>query len=1471
MYKEKSKAKKIVKRICASVLLLCMIVALFPGKEMNQGSYAVAAEAEGKVTRGVVESLGQLPQYNNQENNAAERGTADNPFVILEIVPYEEYAEFGYLISGCEPVAVEDMYGRSEMTTIKSLNDAYIEQKTAYFFSDEPEGDINNYDNGGVSTSSAAGKIFEGYYEYVGTGKGNLLRTIESKQESTAETKTENVVNGTESVDDTEESIPETETETKTVVTFTKSDQGDFIWHTVNEFEKEDYAGISFTDKTDKALSNEDVGTRFYTTRTATDSDIVTTATTYYDYDNYDHFLTNTLGLEPEQADNYSIVIKTITPAELNNTQEWINYADLIYLSPKSHVGGLPEIWKKYNRLGKTSDVTNYAANAYETNDFSWDTTLKLYNKITAETDFAAIVMDDGVYNAGLTSATQKNVTTKVYDWNLRDTGATASFTASKNNVYKLSVMLLSMDSSLFKSIYLDGENPLIQDGNLTLQTGDAANYWSVQSFFLVQNAVDASNTWNHWTSTDFWNNYHSTANFTGEAYKYWVQDRVFTYKGDTSIAQIYASTSLPSGKEGSIFTDFSQYIKNLGKTEATSSDAVRYILNIGGANVTPNYPDKIRVLDIEPCVGLNTSYQPDWVLTENYIRMLLPQFTGEIEIVHQTTAEFNGKTDDLNNEYQMIYLGLDTGAYNTKYMSIQLNNNSWVSGKFPDWNDNSLDGKIYLHTGDKLFGGQYDTDSRTRSIKFLWSITNNSNVESTEMRFPGNDITTKKKTELANFIAAGYPVVAEKYLYNQEKNLIDEKSNIYAFFEELSGKKGNGIYSTTDTTGILNAVASINAGVTFTVLPAEYNGETNGAVIANPNYLPMDSGRSYLSFGFSVNQEGYSYHIYVDQDRNSKFEAGEVVYSSTASVGDNYYKYRLANSLIGLMQWKIEVYRTDNEAIRFVETGCSAAKNNSGNKKEINVLQIMPKDASYDGYLNLEESSLFKKYYENLADYSVTVKTITLTEYESYFKDSNFSYDMSAEINDENPKNLDKLKGNLENYNMIIVGFGDAYGSKDLSNTNGAVDYLKYYVAQGKSILFTHDLTSMYNLVKSGKSEPFGYTPNKSLRDIMGMNRYRAVSNQLSQTERNQIIAYQSANSTDYDWINSEAKHGFTYYALKRLGWNNSGTNENLQNGYKVPYRYMVTNPNGESICGASELAKKTGFNNNNDITTKASKLNEGQITVYPYKIDDSLSIARTHGQWYELNLEDDDVTVWYTLDYDGGPTAWQGGDSNKDGTALTYAASPNDAANNYYIYSKGNVFYSGVGHSTVTGDMEAKLFVNTMIAAYRAAYEPPVIEITNQEAVMTTNQYYTIELMQEFNSASPVGIGDENQQEAEVFEDTLENEYTVKFMPVEFNVVTTQLECTIQYEDGTYIDKIKSADGTEIIADASTHKFKGLQNGQEYTLVYKKKYLSDWTDAEGTHTKRREIIFNINNNKSAAVNTTKLNMTVQPLFQLD
>lgn len=101
------------------------------------------------MTRGVVDQIEQIPESkrNIYDANAAaaKLGTRENPFLILEIVPYEEYAEFGYQISGCEPVNVEDMrYGNADINTVKTITGAKCEMKTAYFSRMSQKGTFQN-------------------------------------------------------------------------------------------------------------------------------------------------------------------------------------------------------------------------------------------------------------------------------------------------------------------------------------------------------------------------------------------------------------------------------------------------------------------------------------------------------------------------------------------------------------------------------------------------------------------------------------------------------------------------------------------------------------------------------------------------------------------------------------------------------------------------------------------------------------------------------------------------------------------------------------------------------------------------------------------------------------------------------------------------------------------------------------------------------------------------------------------------------------------------------------------------------------------------------------------------------------------------------------------------------------------------------------------------------------------------------
>lgn len=1487
-----SRNKRIASAVCMlGVLVVCLGVVGYRNK-------LKADEKLPVMTRGVVDQIEQIPESkrNIYDANAAaaKLGTRENPFLILEIVPYEEYAEFGYQISGCEPVNVEDMrYGNADINTVKTITGAKCEMKTAYFFPDEPEGDISKYSgNMRVCEDGMKDAEYTGYYERVKDGEGTFVQKIVKGED------------GNESL------------------SFVRQDHGNIIWHTVNDFEKSDDKDQTFDEKTDRELTNE--GDRIYTKRKSTgdkSKDNINVTNNYYLYKNNDYFLKDSIGCKTqEEADNYSVIIKTITPEELNAQPKWADYADLYVVSPKMHSGedNIRTIWKRHNRYGKHSSVSSYTNGFNGSKDISWDVVTKMYKKINQEENYAPIFMDSGVYIATQGSLSGgKPVTFHILDWNMNPTIYTYKDTGYNNNMYKLAVMLFSMDAQLFQRLYLDGgEDALIQvekidgveTGVFTAQTGDARAYWSKFTFLPsdVDGRVIGENWYHYWTKLDKWETYKTAGEITSDENQGYLNGRMFVFKGDKTSTQDFGTGTVPASDPKSKFTDFKEFTGNDPK--ATPADAVRYIL---GYKTSKDHVDgELRILDIEPCYDRKNGYS----LKKSYIQLMIPNFIGDIKITHMTTAEFIGSTEDLNSKYNMIYLGLDQGAYNLVEKDVTYKdadgNVKWIKENQTVWNDTSMNGKIYFHTGDKMTSAEYSrSDGISRSVKFLWAGSGNNVIEDTTLRFPGNDITKIKKAELENFLHAGYPVVAVDDLYCLSDK-IDAGSNLADLVRE-SKKEKKTIYQTSDSNGLIAKVKEVCPKITFTKLPNEYQGTTssggkNDTSVSvddsQANYLDVDGfGRSKLDFGFQVTDvpsAQYQCKVYIDQNQDGKFEegladvdgsgdaddsddTGEVYYEGdvfTAGDGEqNITPVKLSKLYFGLIQWKIVVYRKDNPDIHFTRTGCSVAKNQTGQKREIKVLQIMPDtDTNNKGYLNLHENTLFTKYYNALNDYNITVVTTTVSKFqENYFGEKfvyDYSRDISAQKGNENPVKMStKQKELYHTYNMFILGFGDTFHKVNMSNKNGAIDFLKYFIASGKSVLFTHDFTSMHN-VNSGD---FGYSANTYLRDVMGMNRYKAVSGKLTESERKELLAYQAKHKYDtmtQTTVGSDGTlsttalgntQGFTYYAMKRLGWEKKNTDQ------IIPYRYMIRSyKNDEYICGVSnDNVKLTGFNNNNDLTTRATKTNTGQITEYPFKIDETLKIASTHGQWYQLDMEDPEVTVWYCLsdNENGDPCAWAGTASNGDGTGATYGASPNDAANNYYIYSKGNVFYSGVGHSTVDGDMEAKLFINTMIAAYRTTYEPPMVEILNEEAEL---------LKEESGNGSDPNLVYKMNWMKEYGNNLDGTKEKIRFSPVELNTVRTKLTCSIQYKDGTYVDKIYKKDGTVIEGKATKENpkkyvFENLKNMSEYYFIY---------DTTGENKKKEgDIFFEIYNNKSKnpdgtpRVGKTTVKMESQNLFLLD
>ncbi len=1448
---------KIKQRILAAALAIGMVGGLmsYAAESMvskaasDLSNYTVGTK---KVVRGMLDQISDLPQikYDQKTGSAGswkslKMGTADRPFTILEIVPYEEIAEFGYLVGGCEPIDPTKACGdQNAMNYINVMKTCTLKTagEDSYFFTEEPEAQAQKY---GLTAWPASEKIYQkqisyspdvfesikvkGYYEVVGENEGRFKVKEEAGVKSIVKT------------------------------------TGNLKWHTINAFE-DGYSTISFN-QTLETASLTNIGDRMYTMREASSSDqLVKVAHKYIYYKNDEVFLKDVIGLQGNAIDTYSVVYKVITPEELNNTPQWSDYADLIYFNTKMHNGDGRTHWSKYNRLGHSLTSPSSFKEGFGSADLSYSAVMHIFDKVTAISNYGGLLVDNSLYEQF--ESGKKRVTAKVYDYN-KDLLTTYSADGRNSNIYKLLLMTVSVNPNLVKQLFLDGirsDNPGSGASKIKFssyyQTGDAAEYWWDGIFQMLDRddfQSSGKDVWNYLNESDnvskFWKAFKYSENLHTD--RVYVQGHVYTYNGDTSIAQVFRNGNVGAANK---FTDFNNFLKTDADTKriwlannpggnyntvnqysAPPSAALRYILGLGTYEDL-TYEGELKVLDVEPAIGMTKEYKPDWKVKESMFQMMLPNFSGTIKIEHLTMSTFVGRTDDLNSTYDLIYFGDDSNAF-WKDDSSRPGRTNFI--------DNSLDGWIYFHIGDLGKAGDRVHDcGGIRNANFVAGVNNNL------LRFPGNDITQVKVKNLADYLDAGFPVVSDPTLY--ETSYMDTSTNIYKFVttydaDSASNPKAgkSGVYDPTQCELIEARVRANQVHVTFTKTPVAYN-ETN--------YLPNVGNKAKLEFGFTVDTNEYAYKFFVDQDRNGKFEPGEAVMTGDADLV-NDKSYLVASTIKGLIQWRIEVYKKSNPNCRASVEGCSAAKClDPSQKKDIKVLQIIPKAGTTTADL---ASSDYQALYNNLDAFNIEVDKITWDQFNNYFVGTGFKFDMGEPISVDNPKSdileavvdsVDNLgrpqaaKYRLDKYNMIVIGFGDCYGSVDLHNRDGAAEFLYFYAMSGRSILFTHDTTSLYNKAASGRSvnNVFGYTANAMLRDLMGMNRYGVTSTELGTSNfrtglKADLEQYRSTSGVIYDSTSKPEKQSFTFLGMKKMGQDSSG------HSYRFPYYYMVK----DAANTNNNIDSGNGFSGSNGETKRVKRMNIGQITQYPYNIPEEINVAQTHCQWFQLNMEDPELTVWYNLKYDG-----------TSSSAKMLAASPEDAANSYYIFSKGNIFYSGVGHSSGHTLEERKLFVNTMIAAYRANFEPPSVEIVNPEANEISTGNYTIRVPQEFNYDHLNALHMENLggNTVRIYFSPIDASFSNKIRTrIYFKLATGE---TVNASNTIHSIKEQGGSGATFTANADNYHFiDNLQHGHVYYFDYDKSLLSS----------KPEIVFESQNDRIAGSGFTYLRMLPQPLFKLD
>lgn len=586
--------------------------------------------------------------------------------------------------------------------------------------------------------------------------------------------------------------------------------------------------------------------------------------------------------------------------------------------------------------------------------------------------------------------------------------------------------------------------------------------------------------------------------------------------------------------------------------TDLSQAVAVQYILSRQTArDITQK--QSLTILEIEPCADYYfvdtttfTKYDKVRVLT-GYSKEDMPN--NKITIEQMTTAEFIGKIEDLNGKYDFIYIGMQTGKMNLDESGATV------------YNDSSMNGYVYTHTGDAILGterlmGMLDTDYvandrinnypysrdvyklRTRMqdgklvlnpTTLLFDVTNRNNQTQQQMvtvgsvgayRYAGNDITETKMLELGEYLEAGYPVILANDFFaidatgnrviNEKK--LDNSSYLYEFVKKYVDMKQANLFRQGDivSTNTENATQEdFNFYLTIPKLKINFNidGGMCPPNVLEDQYVQIAAdNHHYLEYSFVVEDEAaaspantkYTVAVYIDINADGKFSRVSEVMSDIKVIDE--------------------------------ETGLTANSDELVAGRRYTVTRQIP-----DGFRSVvpwqievsqTENPLIRKSETGFAGVKITgtkevIKVLQICPNgtntwaiasDNEFKDlmkkvEDFAIDVTSITVNEYQSRAEHEKY-LEGFDMLVIGFADVYGNfTNLDAINGILSYIN----SGKSVLFTHDTTSFVNF--DGKTADnidadngqtmtmdgsrWGYLFNTYVRNAVGMDRYGVSSSE--------------------------------------------------------------------------------------------------------------------------------------------------------------------------------------------------------------------------------------------------------------------------------------------------------------------------------------------------------------------------------------
>lgn len=940
------------------------------------------------------------------------------------------------------------------------------------------------------------------------------------------------------------------------------------------------------------------------------------------------------------------LVIKT--PKELNEdskkAKELIDESALVMFSSKNHNDGLFEAYDLINGTNKKSTLDKSMKWTLGSNDLSAD--LALYIYMLNSTKGKAVIYNSEDKSAG-SDGKFSNISriclamsgidrdTMVSDFAINEVTTNAELATGMR--YKGNYGYIRIEKDNDNGGGKEVINFYSADGTskAPVNTNGQFSYWENYQRYLRGSSYTDKSGENYPT-------YNATSGNHSQAY---IDKYVWAFNSDNAItSQLISSNIYPSNAEdldANWGTNYSDAKKETSHNKTTSVDlsGARVIQYIIGAFKT--VPDSdINVLEIQP-IGFY-KYNTDDGEKKIKTWFGLPEnFKVKVNVTSVSVNAFDGLNQDIIATYDLIIIG--------------------SQGK--DQTNTDIYGSTMYADSDKR---KFTASSKSYTLNDI-------------------DLTDKAYDKLVAYAKKGLPIAMEYDIYYGSTAVVDKDCNMYkmrmASLRATLGSQHPNVVSINKDQEVSDAI-NYQKKPSITIQPVgmteyEYKGEDT---VTNDR-----SKLKSLQFKGTVNLPNdsrtaggkYKVKIYIDRNCDSIFSEDrtsddtELFYSASDGTGVECTSsgfecnLTLPSGLTGYVGWKVEV--TDEyTGLTSINTGAFALKYET--RKTIYVVQIIHDSVTgsdgkekYPEHLDLSAGSKFAEKFDAVSDitgFDLDVTTLTKSEF------SQAIY--------ENPDFLD-------DYTMVVMGFADDYGNdsdadgydydpttspakKSLSKQ--AIEAIKSYIEEGKSVLMTHDTMSY----KDSSGSPAGQKSKlnmatKTFKPLIGMKDDYYITD---------TLVYKLSAKSPYNDITDYPSYGKEH---------NSSTTRT---------------------------------------TTKISRLNEGEVTSYPYSINTDIAVAQTHGQYFALNLEqinttldgrekDNSVVVWYTLSDPDGAVA---GDKY-----FTYSGQ--DAVNNYYMYSAGNVTYTSAGHSDMDeatdNDAEMELFVNTFVRAILAGNSAPDIIYTD------------------------------------------------------------------------------------------------------------------------------------------------------------